>query len=384
MSSPRTDARVALGVLATVDPVLRESTTLGLVLGSPGAVVVRHDIDADAGTLRRVVVDVGGVIEDETVPLEHACLSCAVREDALPAIARLADDGRWDTIVLALPVGAESLPAARALCAHAAPGEILERVRVATVVAVVDLASVEEDLLGGELLAERGLALTADDERAVGEALAAQLEHADLVVTDGDAAVHPTGSGLVDRLRAVDSGRLDGLHALTAADVAAGTHDSVCGERRANPVAARSGTAAPPADGDRSWTLELHTPRPLHPERLLDRVEDLGSGRVRARGVFWVPNRPDSACLWDCAGGQLAVGDLGPWRTVAGAAQRHTRIVVVGATGPDGHDDRLRLRAAFRDVVARPAEVADGGLAWLGRPDVLAPWLGARGELDEV
>jgi hypothetical protein len=35
---------VALSVLASVDPVLRESTTLDLVLGSPGTVVVRHDI----------------------------------------------------------------------------------------------------------------------------------------------------------------------------------------------------------------------------------------------------------------------------------------------------------------------------------------------------
>jgi hypothetical protein len=56
--------------------------------------VVRHDIDAGAGTLRRVVVDAYGLVEDETVPLEHACPSCAVREDALPAIARLAEDGR--------------------------------------------------------------------------------------------------------------------------------------------------------------------------------------------------------------------------------------------------------------------------------------------------
>ncbi len=377
-------SRPALSVLASVDPVLRESATLGLVLGSPSTVVVRHDIEADVGALRRVVVDAQGVIEDDTVPLEHACLSCAVREDALPTIARLAEDGRWDAIVLALPVGAESLPATRALCAHAAPGEILAHVRVAGAVAVVDLGAVEEDLLGNALLAERGLALTEDDGRAVGEALAAQLEHADLVVTEGDPAAHPTGSGLVDRLRAVDSRRLDGVHALSAADVTTGTHDPARGERRTNPVAARGGAPARTLEGDRSWTLELHTPRPLHPERLLERIEDLGAVRVRARGVFWVPNRPDSACLWDGAGGQLAIGDLGSWRTVGGASARHTRIVMVGTLGPDGHDDRPRLRATFADVVARPEEIADGGLAWLGRPDVLAPWLGSRAELDEA
>lgn len=384
--------RIALDVLATIDPVLRDSAVFGLVVGAPRVVALRHDIRAAQGELRRVVVDATGVVEDEIVPLEHACLSCAVREDAVPTLRRLAEDGRWDHVVLALPVAAESLPVVRALAAQTAPGDVLERLRLATVLAVADVETIEHDLLDDDLVSERGIGLTEDDERAVGEVLAAQLEHADLVVTTGDVPAAPTGSGLVDRLRGVGTRRVDGLHALTAGDLARHDHDPAAGERRAHPLGARGPLTGHERDerpvGDRSWTLELRSARPFDPERLLRRIEDLGTGQVRSRGVFHVANRPDSLCAWDGAGGQLCIGTLGTWEDATTAEGRsvraRTRIVVVGtaAEGEDGPDadERERLLDAFRDVLATPDELSDGGLRWLGRTDALEPWLGARSD----
>ncbi|QJW34947.1 GTP-binding protein [Cellulosimicrobium protaetiae] len=380
------DARVALSVLATIDPVLRDSAVFGLVVGTPRVVALRHDIHAADGALRRVVVDATGVIEDETVPLEHACLSCAVREDAVPTLRRLAEDDRWDHVVLALPVAAESLPVVRALAAQSTPGNELQRLRLATAVCVVDLDTLEHDLLDDDGVDGRGVGLTEDDQRAVGEVLAAQLEHADLVVTTGEPSDAPTGSTLVDRVRGTDSLRLDGLHALTAGHLARRTHDPVAGERRAHPLGVRGPLRHRlRVPGDRSWTIELRSSRPFDPERLLRRIEDLGTGRVRARGVFHVANRPDSLCAWDGAGGQLCIGTLGTWQDATDdiglPVEPRTRIVVVGATDTDGDDDeRGRILAAFRDVLATPDELADGGLRWLGRTDVLAPWLGARSD----
>ncbi|GAB2467050.1 GTP-binding protein [Xylanimonas ulmi] len=370
---------IPVSVVTTIDPVLRESALAGLVLGSPGAVAVRHDLLE--GALRRVVVDATGVVEDVTVPLEHACLSCCVRQDAVPTLARLAADGPWSDVVLALPVTADPLPVVRALVTAMAPAGALAHTRLAATVAVVDLDDAESDLLDDGLCAERGLALGEDDERAVGEALAAQVEKVDLLVTVGQDA---TGSGLVDRLRAVGSRRLDGLHALAASDLSVGHHDPARAEARAHPLGAR-GPERPdggPWSGsgdDRSWTLVLDAARPLHPDRLLDQIERLGAGRLRSRGVFRVVNRPDSACLWDGAGGQLCVADLGPWDEAAPHHSPHTRLCFVGA---GDHDDAQALRAtivnAFFAAVTRPEEIADGGLAWLGREDVLAPWLGDR------
>ncbi|MFI2486343.1 GTP-binding protein [Promicromonospora kroppenstedtii] len=382
---------IPVSVLATIDPVLRDSALFGLLTDAPGVVATRHDIYEDH--LRRVVLDATGVIEDVLVPLEHACLSCAVREDAVPTIARLARDGRWDHVLLALPTSAEPLPAARALAAETVRGGDLDHTRIATSFTVVDIDTLQHDLLGDDTLLERGLGLTTGDERSVGEALAAQIEQADLVVThtshaEPTEAPSATPSGLLDRLRGAGTRRVDGLHSLTAAALAAARHSPARAEHRAHPLGAVaiSGRGSDPED--RSWTLELRSPLPFHPERLLERIESLGAGGLRARGVFHVADRPGLACLWDGAGGQLAVGDLGPWSEVCAGTPPHTRIVVVGvadavdadAVGPDAAvllDERQRLREAFHAALCTPEEAA-AGVEWLWREDHLAPWLGAR------
>lgn len=370
------DRRVPISVLASVDPVLRDSAIFGLVVDSPGTVVLRHDILAEANMIRRVVVDATGVVEQALVPLEHVCLSCAVREDALPTLAALTEDGRWTDVTLALPVSAESLPATRALAAETGRDGALAGARIATAAAVVDVETFERDLLSDTLLSDLGLGLTDQDGRAVGEALAAQVEHADLVVVAGDAGAAPTGSGLVDRLRAADSHRVDSLHGLTSHDLTSGRHDPVTGERRTNPLSARGCTGRSHGRADASWTLELRSDRPLHPERLLERIEDLGTGRLRSRGVFRVADRPRAACHWDGAGGQLYIGELGPWADACAGARPQTRLVFVGAAADA--DLRPLLREAFEATLLTDAELADGELVWLGREDILEPWLGTR------
>ncbi|MBO1751810.1 GTP-binding protein [Actinotalea sp. BY-33] len=364
--------RLPLTVLATIDPVLRDSAVMGLVTDTPATVVLRHDILEDAmgdGVIRRVVIDGSGVVEDERVPLEHACLSCAVREDAVPTLRRLASDGRWDALALALPVSAESLPVTRALSGATSRGGELPGVRLASVLAVVDVETVVEDLLGDDLLEERDLALTGDDRRSVGEALAAQLAHADLVLTTGDVDLHPQGSDLVDHTRARDGLRQDGLHDLDVRGLLSTRHSSRRGEARLDPV-----QAAPSRSTSASgvWTIELEDDRPVHPERFVDHVAALGSGRLRSRGVFWVADRPEAACAWDGAGGQLSIGTLGPW----GRGRPVTRLVVTG-TG----DEAPRLRAAFERVLLTPEEMRRGPEAWAARHDALEPWLGARESL---
>ncbi len=359
--------RLPLVLLATIDPVIRDTAIFGLLTESPGTVLVRHDIvDDDDGHIRRIVMDSSRVVEDVRVPLEHACLSCAVREDAVPTLRRLAASGRWDSLILALPVSAETLPVASALGAETGIDGQLSGVRLASVVGALDLGAVESDLFGDDLLAERDLALTRDDRRAVGEALAAQVGHVDVVVTAGVRARHRVASDLVDHLRPADGVRVNGVHDIDVTALLAGVHDVDAGRRRLDPLLARP-TTAPTENG--VWTIELASDRPFHPERLVEHVGRLGVPDVRSRGVFWVANRPDSACAWDGAGGQLSIGDLQPW----GRTAPFTRLVITGVG-----EQRDALRSAFADIVLTDTEVRRGLAEWLGRPDVLAPWLGER------
>lgn len=77
--------------------------------------------------------------------------------------------------------------------------------------------------------------------------------------------------------------------------------------------------------GQGAWTLILHSNRPFHPERFSARMENLGTGRVRTWGHFWLPTRPAQLASWDGAGGQVSVGVTGPWHQLP-----DTHLVVVG------------------------------------------------------
>jgi len=359
---------IPLTVLATVDPLLRDSAVFGLVTGGPRIVVLQHDIldGGDEGLIHRVVLDATGVLEDVLLPLEHACLSCAVREDALPTLRRLAADGRWEAIVLALPVSAESLPVSRALTGAARRGGDLSGMRLASVVGAVDVATCEKDLLDDELLAEVGRELTADDRRSIGEALVAQIAHVDVVAVAGEPQLHVVGSDLVEHLRAPDSLRIDGVHELDVHELMRARHDSTVAERRLDPLHARA-SEGPTNNG--VWSIDLRSARPFHPERLVENVSLLGEGRLRSRGAFWAANRPLSACAWEGVGGQLSIGELGPWK----GREPFTHLVYTGVG-----DEVPALRSAFEGLLVTPAELSAGLGHWLGREDVLEPWLGAR------
>lgn len=353
--------RIPLVLLGTIDPFLRDAVTLTATL-EPGTVVVRHDL-IDEELIRRVVSDLDGVVEDVVVPLDHACVSCAVREDAIPTLRRLATSGRWNRALLALPVAGETLPVARTLAPQAVPDGALPGFRLASVVSAVDLATFEDDVLGDDLLVERNRALTPGDRRSVGEALVGLVEHADVVVaTDGTARA----TELLEHLRASDGERVSGLHNLDAAALFAGEHDPEAGEARTT-IDRDPDVVGRGHEGFR--TLHLTSARPFHPDRLLSRIEELGAGRVRSRGVFWVPTRPDSVIAWEGVGGQLSVGEIGDW---ADAPQR----TALTFTGQDA--DLAHRAEVFEDVLVTADELAGGLAPWLGRADVLAPWLGER------
>src|SRR5687768_3257010 len=111
--------RVPVVLLCGVEPTSMASTMVGLQFDLPGAVAVRHSIDVDRQVLTRTVSDVTGVVEQQEVELDHACVSCAIREDIVPTLERLARSGRWRTIVAHLPVGAEPTQVCRVLSADA-------------------------------------------------------------------------------------------------------------------------------------------------------------------------------------------------------------------------------------------------------------------------
>lgn len=350
----------AVVMMSAIDAVARQSASVGLLMDLPGAVVVSHDL-VGRSEVRRVITDLSGILSDETRTLDHACVSCTVREDIVPTVAMLAASGRWNTIVLALPLTAAPGPVAAELSDAITRGE-LDDVRLTSAVAVVDLDTLEADLLGEDLLAERQLQLGVLDRRSVGEAVSAQIEFADVVVAL--AASSDSAAALLRHVVSPSSQLHVGWTDVRAADLVERSHDTGWAHQRVDPLRAQPNGQC---ESHGVWTLDLRSPRPLHPTRLLERIEDLGTGRIRSRGHFWLPSRPQTACVWDGSGGQLSIGHLPGWGDLA----RETRLVVTG----NDPAERDRIAAAFAQVVMTDDE-ARTAAAWVGAEDGFAPWLG--------
>ncbi|MFW6772697.1 GTP-binding protein [Nocardioides sp. CPCC 205120] len=352
--------RTAVVLVTGVAPDAMAAAQLSLLWDLPDAVAVRHHIDLDRGVLERVVSDLTGVVEHVEVELEHACVSCALREDVLPTLDRLARDGRWRSVVAQLPVGAEADQVCGVL---ARDPRLARRLRLAAVVTALPDATLVDDLLGDETLAERGLATSHDDERGVGEVACSMVEFADVVVTTG-AVGTPTGPELLRALARPDVPVVRGADLLAGSDlVARPPHQHSRSRAWASHV--RELPLPVPGSAD-VWTLELVSDRPFHPERLLDGLESLALGRHRTRGCFWLPTRPGRALLWEGAGGQLSIGDGEPW----GDRVPRTQLAFTGTGEPP-----LHLATAFEGLLV-PRAAFGRGIGWHQAEDGFEPWLG--------
>lgn len=347
-----------LVLLTGIDAGALASAMIALQWDVPDAVAVRHEIDVGRQVLTRTVSDASGLVERHQLDLDHACVGCALREDIMPTLVRLADDGRWSAIIAHLPVSADATQVCRVLDHDDTLARLLH---VASVVAVVSGPTVRSDLLGDDLLRERGLQTSASDNRGVAEAHAALIEYADAAVIVG--GIDSTDRHLVSMLQRPDAmGAVSHLDLDTARIVSARRPHEIA-ESWVHP--ARS-TAVGLVQTGKAWTIELCSERPFHPQRLLENIGALGGGARRSRGCFWLPTRPDRLEEWDGAGGQLSVGpcdhdEVGP----------HTRILVTGVD--DGRD---ALQALFHHCLLTDTELAERGTIWECETDGFEPWLG--------
>jgi G3E family GTPase len=350
--------RTPLVVVTGVDPNAIDGAMVSLSWDLPRAVAVRHRIDPVTQVLTRIVSDATGVLEREDIALEHACVGCALREDILPTLERLARAEDWSTIVSCLPTGTEAEQLGNVL---ARDTRLARHLRLSSIVTAVGAQRLVEDLLGDDLLYERGLHTNPDDERGVGEVACAQIEFADVVILADDPGAQ--GRDLVaalarpDALLAIGADQLDG-NALTDR-----RHQHKHTTAWSSPMLR---VEVPDLGDSHAWRLNLSSPRPFHPTRLLDQIERLGGGRHRSRGCFWLPTRPGMVQEWGGAGGQLSIGSHGTW----GRHTPVTRLLFTGlGTAP------TELTRAFEDLLVTPDEALNDRY-WSVAEDGLEPWLG--------
>ncbi|MFD9246029.1 GTP-binding protein, partial [Streptomyces sp. NPDC059556] len=179
------DSRLPVVIVAGIHSDARKEVVDRLLRAVPGSVALHHDLtDAPDGTVRRLVRDAHGLLSEDGTPLVNDCACCALREDLVPELERLAGAGLTGLAVVELWDSVEPRTMAEVVAAHAGDGLALTNV-----ITAVDPALVLPYLGNGDDLADVGLAAAPTDRRTVGDTFARQLEYAPvLALVDSEEA----------------------------------------------------------------------------------------------------------------------------------------------------------------------------------------------------
>ncbi|MEV5841454.1 GTP-binding protein [Streptomyces sp. NPDC051985] len=363
----------------------RRRAVARLLADVPGSVVLHHDLaTAAAGTVVRTVRDAGGILAAGETPLVNDCACCALREDLVPELRRLADDGRTRLAVVELWDSVEPKAMAEVVVAGG--------LTVTGVITAVDPALLLPYLGNGDDLADTGLAAAATDQRTVADTFARQLEYAPVLAVldspEADDEDHELLAQLHPTARRVP---LPGGHPGDSAGPAPGAalvRAALAGfDVEAAAAAQHPACALLPAEADSHGvsTLVWHRRRPFHPERLYAALEDLTCAAARSRGRFWLADKPDVLLHWDAAGGALCVESVGPWlASLPDAAWEMVPPVRRAAAALDWHPehgdccqhlvftspglDRDGLERLLESCLLTDAEYAAGRAAWKRLP----------------
>jgi G3E family GTPase len=409
---PRAELRPAVTILTGFAPRATREAAERLARADPSLLVVAHDLTdlmAD-GTVRRTVHDGRGLIEDERLTLEHGCIACTVREDLLPALVRLARERPESDIALVLPpsMEPETVASACSWC-HVDGAPVTDAVRIDSVVAVCDPATLLDTLDSDQDLADRRLQAADDDTRSVADVAARQIEYADTVLLwtprpgpDGelDGYEHARLAVLLQRLNPWARHIAVEPEGPAPADPA-----SRRSAQRLSSLLRRSGGFDPDAPepygrGLEGHALGCHEPepdcgvvaavyrarRPFHPQRFHEALAAVAGRTLRGRGHLWIASQPDQVVAWESSGGGVSMGDMGRWlaatpdeewdeasperrvsadlRWDAEFGDREVHLAFVGL-----HFDADELAAVLDACLLTDAEIAEGRTAWREYPD---------------
>ncbi|MCX2977825.1 zinc metallochaperone GTPase ZigA [Candidatus Marimicrobium litorale] len=263
--------------------------------------------------------------EEKLVEMSNGCICCTLREDLLQEVTELAQDGRFDYLLIESTGISEPLPIAETFTFADEDGVSLSDVATLdTMVTVVDAVNFLQNYREAQSLQESGEFLDDDDQRNVADLLVDQVEFSDVILiskTDlvknddinkltailatlnTEARIIPIIDGQVD----IDDILNTGLFEFERAQQAAGWLKEMRGEH------------VPETEEYGISSFSYVARRPFYPSKFyafLHSLEDYGK-LLRSKGYFWLASRPEYAGQWSQAGGIAHYGFGGMfWKAV--------------------------------------------------------------------
>ncbi len=335
--------------------------------------------------------------EEKLVEMSNGCICCTLREDLLIEIHRLAQEDRFDYLLIESTGISEPMPVAETFTFRDEKGRSLSDIaRLDTMVTVVDALNFLRDYKSTDSLQERGESMGEEDERNVVDLLIEQIEFCDVIVLNKADLVSQTE---FEELHAI-------LHSLNPrADIVPASFsrvdlDRVLNTKRFN---FEQASAAP------GWLKEMrgeHVPeteeygirsfayrarRPFHPQRFWQKIHQGMPGVIRSKGYFWLATRMELAGEWSQAGSICRHHAAGLWwsaversewpqdqeyldrilnKSIAPYGDRRQELVFIGI-----QIDQEALSSELDQCLLTDAEMQMGEAMWKNFTDPFPAWI---------
>lgn len=260
--------------------------------------------------------------DEQLIEMSNGCICCTLREDLLIEVAKLAEAGRFDYLLIESTGISEPMPVAETFTFTDELGHRLsDLAKLDTMVTVVDAANFFNDFSSWDDLVDRQMGMNDEDKRNVVDLLVDQLEFANVIVLNKVDLVEPFQA---ESLKAVIAklnphaklvqcvrGQVD-----PAAVLATGLFSESAAAEQAGWLEVPRGQEEAETDEYGITSFVYRSRRPFHPQRLsaaLDLDEGVLAGVLRSKGLIWIASRHEHAYRWSQAGVSMELSPVGLW-----------------------------------------------------------------------
>jgi G3E family GTPase len=290
--------------------------------GKKVAVIVNDmsEVNIDAALVEKSGADLSRT-EEKLVEMSNGCICCTLREDLLKQVHELANEKKFDYLLIESTGISEPLPVATTFDFRDEEGQSLADVsRLDTMVTVVDVANLIKNYSSTDFLKDQDENLGEEDERTLVDLLVEQIEFANVILLNKIDLISK------DELKTVKA-IINGLNAKAKIIETTLSHVDM------KEVMDTGLFNLEEAQQHPLWAQELYNPNehlpeteeygitsfvyraraPFNPKKIHSFFNQEWPGVIRAKGFFWLSSRPDFVGEVSQAGAFVRHQGIGRW-----------------------------------------------------------------------